>query len=331
MRAEALRFLRLVVLGATFGAALAPGHAWAQSRPPVRIGVLTESWGATPATAGLRDGLHALGYREDEHFHVGVRFTRGDLRALPAAARDLLDAGSDVIFATSANAAAAAQQATSVKPIVFAEVVGDPVKLGLVQSFARPGGNVTGVSTLTVELTAKRLEIFRELVPGLRRVLLLYDPSDLVAAASAELHRNAARQLGLVLTERTARTQDEARTVLARLRRSDLDGILGPPSGVSLNIPGEVFEFAERHQIPSLFIAAFWVERGALASYGPDFYDSGRQAARLVAKIMRGEAPATIPAEMNSRIEFAINLKTARRLGLQPVPALLQRAHRIIE
>ena len=329
MRTAVLRSLWLLIVIAAVAAE--PRHASAQLRQPVRIGVLTDSWGATPATAGLRDGLLALGYREDEHYHIGIRFTRGDLAALPGAARDLLAAGSDVIFATSANAVTAVQQATTVKPIVFAEVVGDPVKLGLVQSFARPGGNITGVSTLALELTAKRLEIFKELVPGLKRILLMYDPSDVLAAASAELHRAAARQLGLMLVERTPRTQDEARTMFARLRRSDLDGVLAAPSGVSLNLPGAVMDFAARQQIPSLFTAAYWVERGALASYGPDFYDSGRQAARLVAKIMSGETPATIPVEMNSRIEFAINLKTARALRLQPLPALLQRADRIIE
>jgi len=292
---------------------------------------LTDSWGPTPATVGLRDGLQALGYREDEHFQIGVRFTQGDVGALPAAARDLVASGSDIIFATSANAAAAARAATTVKPIVFAEVVGDPVKLGLVRSFARPGGNVTGVSSLAVELTSKRLEIFKELVPGLKRILLAYDPSDPMGMASAEVHRTAARQLGLVLVERTPRSQEEARQIIARARRPDVDGILAPPSGPFLNIPGAVLEVGTRHRIPTMFIAAYWVEQGALASYGPDFYESGRQAARLVAKVMNGEAPASIPVEMNSRIEFALNLKTAKALKLQPARALLQRADRLIE
>ena len=157
MRTWVVPSLWLTALLASAVIAIGPGDASAPSRQPVRIGVLTDSWGPTPATAGLRDGLQALGYREDEHYHLGVRFTQGDVAALPAAARDLLAAGSDVIFTTTAHGAIAAQRATSVKPIVFAEVVGDPVKLGLVQRIARPGGNVTGVSTLAVELTAKRL------------------------------------------------------------------------------------------------------------------------------------------------------------------------------
>ena len=138
-----------LLIFAVSGGVLGVPAAWAQRKEPVRIGVLTDSWGPTPATIGLRDGLQALGYREDEHFHLGIRFTRGDIGALPAAARDLLAAGSDIIFATSTSAARAAQQATTVKPIVFAEIAGDPVRQGLVRSIARPGGNVTGVTNLT--------------------------------------------------------------------------------------------------------------------------------------------------------------------------------------
>src|SRR5262245_4004314 len=151
-------FVLLVVIALSCGA-LAPVAATAQRKEPAKIGVLTEGWGPTPAAVGLRDGLKALGYREDEHFQIGVRFTQGDVGALAGAAKELVAAGSDLIFAVSANAALAARRATTAKPIVFAEVVGDPVKLGLVQSFARPGANVTGVSSLAVELSAKRLEL----------------------------------------------------------------------------------------------------------------------------------------------------------------------------
>ena len=311
--------------------ALDPAATSAQRKEPAKIGVLTEGWGPTPAVVGLRDGLQALGYREDEHFHLGVRFTRGDVGALVPGAKDLVAAGSDVIFAVTANAAVAAQRATTVKPIVFAEVMGDPVKLGLVRSFARPGGNVTGVSTLADELGSKRLELFKELVPGLRRVLFVYDPADPMMTAAAASHRDAARQLGIVLVERTPRTQEEASQAIGRVRRSEVDGIMAAPTGVALNIPGAVLDAATRQQIPAMFNAGFWVERGALAGYGPDFYDSGRQAARLVAKILNGESPATIPVETHSRIEFVINLKVARLLKLQPGPALLQRADRLIE
>ena len=331
MRVRALGSWVLFVLIATSGVGLGAFEVRAQPKEPVRIGVLTDSWGPTPATVGLRDGLQALGYRDDEHFQIGVRFTQGDVAALHGAARDLVAAGSDIIFATTTGAAVAAQQATTIKPIVFAEVVGDPVKLGLVQSFARPGGNMTGVTSLAFELAAKRLEIFKELVPGMKRILIVYDPADPLNKAAAEVHRGAARQLGLVLVEGTPRTSEEARQIIARARRPEIDGILASPAGVGLNIPGLVLEVAARQQVPTMFLAAYWVERGALASYGPDLYESGRQAARIVVKVMKGEPAGSIPVEMNDRIEFVINLKVAKALKLTPTPAILQRADRLID
>lgn len=326
---------RWTVLSALLVVLLSPGltgaRAQAQQREPVRIGVLTEGWGPTPATVGLRDGLQALGYREGEQFDLGIRFTQGDLAALLPAARELVAAGAKIIFALSTNAARAAQQATTVIPIVFAEVVGDPVKVGLVRSFARPGANITGVSTQTIELASKRLELFKELVPGLKRVLLVYDPTDEAAIVGAQAHRKSAHQLGLLMVEKTPRTQDEAREVISRIRRSEVDGIILSPSGMALNIPGAILETALRQHVPTMFNATFWVERGALASYGPDFYDSGRQAARLVVKILKGERPEDIPVEQNSQIDLAINLRTAKALKLTIGPGLLQRANHLIE
>src|SRR5262249_41125796 len=147
-----------VLLGGT-------AHA-AERTQPLRIGALTESWGPTPTIVALRDGLLELGYREHEQFVLGVRFTQGDLAALPAAARDLVQQGVDLIFASDVPAAKAAQLATTRIPIVFAGLGGNPVEMGLIQSFARPGGNITGVVNLDVDLGPKRLEVFQDLVPG---------------------------------------------------------------------------------------------------------------------------------------------------------------------
>src|SRR6185436_5875143 len=133
---------------------------------PVKIGALNEGWGPTPATIGLRDGLVALGYRDGDDFVIGTRFTQGDIKALPAAARDLLRVGSNILFASGTNPAKAAQAATSSVPIVFAEAVADPVATGLVKSIARPGGNVTGISDLWTELGPKRLQLIKEMLPG---------------------------------------------------------------------------------------------------------------------------------------------------------------------
>ena len=219
--------------------------------------------------------------------------------------------------------------ATTRIPIVFSGV-SDPVGLGLIQSFARPGGNITGVTDLQPELGPKRLELFHEIVPGLKRVLFVHDAADATAVAGARVDRDAAHRLGIVLVEKVVRTEEEAQAALAQVRKGEVDGILQPHSG-SLNIPGFILEAAPQQAIPTMFGgAAFWVERGALASYGPDFHETGRQAARLVDKILKGANPAEIPVEVNTKIEFVINLKVAKTLGLTIAPEVLYRANRII-
>lgn len=201
--------------------------------------------------------------------------------------------------------------------------------LGLVQSFARPGGRITGVTDLRLELDPKRLEIFHEMVPGLKRVLYLYDPTNASSVARAKVYHNAAHHIGIELIEKKVRTEEEARATLARVRKGEVDGILRPASS-SLNIPGFILEAAAQRAIPTMFNSAFWVERGALASYGPDVYETGRQAARLVDKVIKGVNPAEIPVEVNTKIEFAINLKVAKALGLKIAPEVLYRADRLI-
>ena len=318
----------LVVLLVSSG--LLTGSVGAEERTsPIKIGVLTAAWGPTPETVGLRDGLVELGYRENEQFVLGVRFTQGDLTALPAAARELVQYGVDIIFTSDDSPAKAAQMATTRIPIVFS-VVSDPVGLGLIQSFARPGGNITGVTDLRLELGPKRLELFHEIVPGLKRVLYLYDAADADSVAGAKMYREAAHRLGIVLVEKAVRTEEEAQATLAQISKDEVDGILQPPS-TSLNIPGFILEASSQRAIPTMFITgAFWMERGVLASYGPDYHEIGRQAARLVDKILKGAKPAEIPVEVNTKVEFAINLKVAKALGLTIAPEVLYRADRII-
>jgi putative ABC transport system substrate-binding protein len=331
MSRRRLRRCGLALLAFLVGASFHDGRADSGTRTgPVKIGALTDSWGPTPQTVGLRDGLLALGYREGEQFVLGVRFTQGDPEALPAAAQDLVQSGVNVIFAVDANATRAAQMATNRIPIIFASAVGDPVERGLVQSFARPGGNVTGVTETDIELGAKRLELFKEMLPGLRRVLFPYKRNEGYAAETARVYRDAARQLGLVLVEKPMRTQEEVRATLSVLRPSEVDGIVAP-SSVSLNIHGFILDATAKRPIPTMFNGSFFVERGGLMSYGPDFYETGRQAARLMDKVLKGEDPGRIPVEANPKIELAINVKTAKALKLAIPPSVLQRATRLIE
>jgi putative ABC transport system substrate-binding protein len=308
---------------------LVAGSTGAAERPrPFLIGALTTSWGPTPSIIGLRDRLVELGYREDKDFFLGVRFTQGDASALPAAARDLVQQGVDLIFVDRDEPAQAAQQATSQIPIVFASVA-DPMALGSIERFARPGGNVTGVTNMALHLGPKRLQIFQEMIPTLQRVLFVYNAAVPSVAESARGYQDAARRLGIVLVPKPVRTEAEAQAALRQVGRRKVDAILAP-SGITLNIPGFVLEAGRQHGLPTLFESAFYVERGGLTSYGPDFYETGRQAARLVDKILRGAKPAEIPVEVNSKIEFAVNLKTANALGLTIPPEVLFQADRVI-
>ena len=306
--------LLVIGLALTFAAALSPGVG-AQTGRLVKIGALTESWGPTPGIIGLRDGLQALGYRENEHFVIGVRFTQGDATELPVAARELVRHGVDIIVTSEAsNAALAAKAATTRIPIVF---IGgsDPVGLGLVKSFARPGGNVTGIADLDVELIPKRVELFQQLVPALKRVLLAYDATSEHTVAQVAVYRDAARRLGLTLVEKPVRSQDEAQAVIAGIRKQDVDGILSPRF-LSLNIPGFIMEAGSRQGIPTMYHAAYFVEQGGFASYSPSSQGLGRQAARLVDKILKGAKPADLPVEQPTNFEFVVNLKVAAALGL---------------
>lgn len=298
---------------------------------PVLIGALTESWGPTPAIVGLRDGLVDLGHRENVDFVIGVRFTEGNTDELPGAARQLVERGANILVTGGggANEARALQQASDRIPIVFISG-SDPVGTGLVQSFARPGGNVTGVVDLDVRLAPKRLEIFRELVPGLRRVLFVYHAGDSYAVSQLDRYREAAQRLGLNLIERPVHTQDEAHAALSNVSKSRVDGILSPRF-LSLNIPGFIIEAGLRQSIPTMLHASFHVEEGGLASYAANLYKLGRHAAGLVDKIIKGAKPADVPVEQATTFELVINLKTARALGLSIPPSLLLRADRVIE
>jgi putative ABC transport system substrate-binding protein len=300
----------------------------AERTQPIRIGVLTDSWGPTPGVVGLRDGLRERGYRENQDFVIGVRFTQGDIAALPQAARELVEQEIDILFTNNPAPAKAAQMATSRIPIVFYGT-GDPIGLGLIQSFAHPGGNITGVTDLDLELDSKRLEIFKEMIPGLIRVLFPYDPSEAFSVAEAKIYRESARRLKIMLIEKTVVTQKEAQATFDRIRKNEVHGIVVPRS-LSFNIPGLALEITSRQRIPTMFFGGWYAEQGGLAGYGPDFYQSGRQAARLVDKILKGTSPREIPVEVNNNIEFVVNLKVATALGIKIVPEALYKATRVI-
>jgi len=281
-------------------------------------------WHST--TEGFRDGLKELGYVNGKNVIFEARAAQGDMARVPMLAAELVQQKPDLILCVSD----ACRKEAGPIPMVFVQV-SDPVRLGLVESIARPGGSVTGIANLRAELTAKRLELFKEVVPSLRRVLVTYDPREKDERDSLAVARTAASRLRLTLLERSITAILEVEPGLAELKEGGQDGILIVQSGTNLNIPGRSLEVATSNGIPAMYPASFWSNVGALVSYGPDQYAQGRQAARLVHKILTGTPPREIPVELPDRIELVINVKTAKRLGLKIPQPILLRVDRVIE
>lgn len=299
-----------------------------QARRPFRIGVLhTGFFEEIPSVAGLKAGLKALGFEEGREVTFDIRFTRGRLEEAPRESAALVKSGVDLLFAQTEQPARALKDATQTIPVVFVEV-GDPVAAGLVGSIPRPGGNITGVSGLATELTPKRLEILGAVFPAVRRVWAVFHAGDLSSAEAAHKAQEVAARLKLDVVARAVRTPEELVGHLKTLRPGD--ALLSPPA-VTMNIPGVILDLALVSKWPALFYNSFWVQAGAIVSYGSDPHAEGVQAARLVARILRGERPQDLPVEGANRIELAINLRTARSLGIDIPRDILVRADRVIE
>lgn len=308
--------------------ALQPVANAQQARRLFRIGALNEAWAPNhPAVEGLKAGLKELGMEEGRDVTFDIRFTQGSLEVMPTAAHALARSGVDLIFTSSEAAAKAAKAATRTVPIIFT-LVGDPVAAGLVKEIAHPGGNLTGISGLRTELVPKRLEVLKALVPTLRRVWFIYYPDNPESLGALKKAEEAAALLKLELAARPVRTSEELTKTLKSVRSDDGLLALGGPG---LDINGQVLETSLAARVPVIFPAAFWVNFGALASYGSDYYAEGVQAARLVAKILRGARPQDLPVEGANKIELAINLKTAKSLGLTIPREILLRADKIVQ
>ena len=315
---------RSIRLGLIVALALIPpaGHAQ-EARRVYRIGVVNEAFAAThPTVEGLKAGLRESGLAEGRDVTFDIRFTEGDAQATRPAVAALLKAGVDLIVTSGEGPTQAAKEATTTVPIVFT-LVGDPLASGLVRNLDEPEANVTGVSGLQTELAAKRLEILKTLIPNLRRVWLIHYGGDLTANRTIVGARDAAPRVGVELLPRAVLNTQELATALGELRPGD--GLLAPEIA-TLDIPVAILNASLKSRTPAVFTSALWVGHGGLASYGPDYYAQGVQAAGLVARILRGAKPADAPVEGADRIELAVNLKTADLLGITVPRSILLRA-----
>jgi putative tryptophan/tyrosine transport system substrate-binding protein len=312
--------------GAVVGQPLA---ARAQQPMPV-IGFLNNAWPDARVVA-FREGLKAAGYVEGQNVAVEYRWAEGRNDRLPAMAADLVRRQVAVIVATTSTAALAAQAATTIIPIVF-ETGADPVRLGLVRSLNHPGGNVTGVTQTNVEITPKRLELLHELVPSAGVIALLVDPTDpALAEVQSNLLQAAAHTLGLELQVLNVNTEHDLDSAFARLTQMRVGGLVIGPGAFFISRIEQLAALALRHGVPA---TAQWREfavAGGLLSYGAHTSDSYRIVGSYTGRILGGDKPADLPVQQVSKVELAINLKTAKALGITVPLPLIGRADEVIE
>jgi putative ABC transport system substrate-binding protein len=286
--------------------------------------------GYAPWLAAFRRGLNEAGYVEGHNVAVEYRWGEGQYDRLPALAADLVRRQVTVIAATSTPAALAVKAATTTIPIVFT-TASDPMQLGLVAGLARPGGNVTGVTMLGIEVGPKRLELAHQLVPTAISIALLVNPTNPIAKTLSTDLQAAARTLGLqlhVLHASTERDIDGAFATLAQLRA----GVLVIGSDVFFNSRSEQLgALTLRYAVPTIYQYREFAAAGGLISYGGSLADSYRQAGVYTGRILKGAKPADLPVQQSTKAELIINLKTAKALGLTVSPSLLGRADEVIE
>jgi putative ABC transport system substrate-binding protein len=320
------RLLLLALLALT---ALALGQAAATGRE-ARVAVLgpAEEPRFSQIAQGLAQGLREHGYTEPPLEILQRKVPRGDRAAAAAATRELLQARVNVLFAIGSEIARVAREVTKNLPIVFI-TPGDPVAAGLAASLSHPGGNTTAMTFEYPELSAKRLQLLSELMPGARRVLVLYDPRDASPRQAVDAAREAAKKLGIALIEHEATSEHDLARGLEAL--TDVDGILAVPGGFPSGRLAEIVRAANQRRVVAVLPAREEATADALISYGAKDTDIAREAARLVDKVLKGENAGELPIERPTILDLVINLKTARRLGLAVPPSLLARADEVIE
>jgi putative tryptophan/tyrosine transport system substrate-binding protein len=314
------------------GAAAWPLAARAQQAMPV-VGFLNASSldGYRPMVTAFRQGLQESGYVEGRNVAIEYRWADGQFDRLPAMMADLVHRQVAVIAATTTAAALAAKAATTTIPIVFT-TAGDPVRLGLVASMNRPGGNITGVSQLIVEVAPKRLEVLHELVPTARVIGLLVNRAD-TALAQSQLRaiQSAADTLGLELQVLNASSEHDFDAAFANLIRLRAGGLVISADPAFVRGMEQLVALTIRHAVPAVSYSREFAAAGGLASYGGVITESYRLAGIYTGRVLKGEKPADLPVQQSTKVELIINLKTAKALGIEIPPTLLARADEVIE
>jgi putative ABC transport system substrate-binding protein len=321
----------LLALGA--GALAWAGTARAQSPPTARrIGLLSGFSPSVyaPSYQAFRLGLRDLGWVEGKSISIEYRYAEGRHDRLPGLAADLVRLKVDVIVTEATSDSLAAQKATRAIPIVM-EAGGDPVANGLVESLARPGGNVTGLSQMLQALSGKRLELLKEMVPKLSRVAMLWNPQSASAMLNWKENQQPARQLGIQLHSLEVRSPNELDKAFEAATRARADALAILPDPVLSTNLERIVDFSAKSRLPSIYQSSDFADAGGLVTYGPDRADLFRRAATYVDKILKGTKPGDLPVDQPTKLELVVNLKTAKALGITIPQSVLFRADRVIE
>jgi|RhiMetdeSRZDD1v2_1073273.scaffolds.fasta_scaffold265087_1 putative tryptophan/tyrosine transport system substrate-binding protein len=295
-----------------------------------RVGLLTASPPTSSMLNAFRDGMREHGYIEGRNLSVVVRWPHGSFDQDPGIEAELVSDNVDVIVAWTTPAVIAARRATATIPIVMVSV-GDPVGSGFIASLARPGGNVTGVSNIAADLSAKLIELFVELVPGMKRIGVVRNLDNPNVILQLQETEEAIRKLNMQVQVVDARTPDEFERAFARLSAESVNGVVLLANAAVIKHSQRIAEIAQALQLPTAFQRRENVEAGGLLSYGANLNDQFRQAAFYVDRILKGAKPAELPVEQPNKFELVINLKTARALGLKIPQTLLVAADEVIE
>lgn len=296
-----------------------------------RMGLLT--WTAAPPPSSptpFDQALRQMGYIEGQNISIERRYANGEMRRFPELAADLARLPLDVILAQSFPAAIAAKNATTTIPIVVMGA-GDPVATGLVASFARPGGNITGVSPLETELSGKRIQLLKESFPKLARVAVLWNAADLGMTLKFREIEHAAHGLQLAVQASGVRDRNDLDRVFSNMIRSRSDAIIVITDPVTQSNRKRLVELAAKNRLAAMYENAPYVDAGGLMAYGPSQAENLRIALRHVDKILKGSKPADLPIEQPTKFEFIVNLKAAKQIGLTIFPNVLARADKVIK
>jgi len=309
-------------------------HADAQPRGKIpHVGILLPSAPSTAADANLeafRQGLRDLGYVEGRNIILEYRWAENREDQYPALVADLIRLKVDIIFTSSTPAVLVAKQATKTIPIVF-PVSSDPVSVGIVDSFARPGGNATGLSSMASDLWPKRMELLKEAFPRVSRLAMIWNSSNPGMKLRAKETVASAGPLGVTVQDRGVPDLDGLESMFATLSKDRPDALLTMVDPFTRRHLQRILEFAAKNRLPAMYEDRFFVEAGGLISYGPWIAELFRRSATYVDKILKGAKPADLPVEQPTRFELFINLKTAKELGLTIPPNVLARADRVIK